>query len=266
MFGPTLERVNSYHSNGVPVKPLKITIDSVKPAVALVCTLLIPQAAFLFDYDNHENQLIEQTALNDAKRIMSKQEKATFQIESFILNLNYKFFHKSCITDNHFRDKRGLVDIVLNDLVHRQLLHQAPDNKSFFGSGRVSTIKTYLKFLPSIKDEERFRKTLSDSYNIDYDEYKMNFELAPLLPPNCKLTPYGTDFLHQSQYALLMNKNGKEFHQSFCEEAICMRDTLLLLDDGHLNQLDVNTHSGSNKLPLNHAGKVIISLCSRVNH
>ena len=181
--------------------------------------LLLPQGVVLFDYEAcFENKSREQIVLSDQNMSATKQEKIILEIEKFIMTLNYKFFHKSCITDRHFRTKRSLVDLVLTDLVNRQLLHQGHDEKSFFHSGRVSTIKTYLKFLPSTNDEERFRNTLSNLYNINYEEYIKCFEAAPLLPSNCKLTPYGSDFVAQPQYAPFVDTRKGSI---LCERIFC---------------------------------------------
>jgi hypothetical protein len=107
----------------------------------------------LFNYETHYENNLTELVFNDVNRTMTKQEKTILQIEKFIMKLNYNFFQKSCITDHHFRHKRSLVDNVLNDLVDRRLLHQAHDDKSFFGTKLVSTISTYLKFLSSTNDE-----------------------------------------------------------------------------------------------------------------
>ena len=55
---------------------------------------------------------------------------------------NYEFFHKTCINDRYFRQKRLLVDDVLNDLVERRLLHEGNDKTTFFETRRSSSIKT----------------------------------------------------------------------------------------------------------------------------
>lgn len=207
MFGPSSERTQSFHANGVPIKPLEVDIEAVMSAINLVFSLLIPQAVLLFDYEaSLEDVPTATVTFNSTSSTKTKQEKSVLQIEKFILNLKYVFFHKSCITDRHFRDKRQLVDIVLDDLVNRRLLHHSSDNKPFFGSGRVSTIKTYLKFLPDVNDEERFRSVLSNMYDIDYQQYKKNVQEAPLLPPKCQLTPYGCEFLRQPQFNLVISR------------------------------------------------------------
>jgi hypothetical protein len=133
LFGVALERSKIFHQNGVLIEPLTISIEVATSAVALVFSLLLPLAALLFNYQTgYENIVNEQTLFSDVHKPMRKQEKSVLQIENFIIKLNYTFFHKSCITDRHFRDKRSLVDNVLTDLVTRRLLYQSPDDKSFF--------------------------------------------------------------------------------------------------------------------------------------
>jgi hypothetical protein len=171
---------------------------------------LLPQAVLLFNYENYnENKLTEQAAINDTNLKMTKQEKSVLRIEKFIMELNYNFFFKSCITERHFRDKRSLVDNVLDHLVERQLLYEGHDDTAFFDTGRVSTTKTYLKFVPSVNDEQRFRDKLSQLYNIEYEDYKKRFENAPLLPQNCQLTSHGIDFIRQPQYESIINKKSR---------------------------------------------------------
>ena len=193
----------------MPVNSLEISMHAVQSAVVLVCALLLPQAALLFDYQGHDNHGPEQAPPSGASRTMTKQEKLFFQIQLFILNIKFKFFHKSCITDHHFRDKRALVDSALNDLVLHRLLHQAPIEKPFFSSRRVSAVKTYLKYLPTAAEEASFRDSLCNHFNIDYDEYRETFVHAQLLPSTCKLTPHGYDFVRQSQYELPLNNDSE---------------------------------------------------------
>lgn len=212
MFGAPLERSNSLHQNGVPIDPLMVDIEAATSAIALVCSLLLPQAVLLFNYGNCcENDSGEQTTSNTETESLTKEEKMIHQIEKFILELKWKFFHKSCITDHSFRHKRALVDKVLNSLVQRRLLHKSEDKEPFFTTGRVSTVNTYLKFLPTPDDEERFRYILLNSYQIKYDEYKRIFSDSPLLPPSAELTSYGSDLFYRPPYQTMINEEGKSF-------------------------------------------------------
>lgn len=129
----------------------------------------------LFNYEAIENKVVEQEAPTNGNRTFTKEEKIVHQIEKFIMDLKFKFFYETCITDHHFRDKRSTVDDVLVDMARRQLLYQGADNKSFFTTGRVSSVKTYLKFIPTADDEPRFRNTLLNPFKITYDEYINNF-------------------------------------------------------------------------------------------
>ena len=125
-------------------------------------SLLLPQSVLLFNYGIHyEHPLSEGEALIDGKPWMTREARNTLRIEQFIMELDHKCFHKSCITDRHFRDKRALVDHVLNDLVERQLLHEVIGDTAFFNTRRCSTTKTYLKFMPDSTDEQRFCDVLS---------------------------------------------------------------------------------------------------------
>jgi hypothetical protein len=191
-------------------------LEVAKSAVALVFKLLLPQGIALFDYEWSENNQTEAVSFGIINRPMSKKEKFIFNIEKFIMELNYKFFHKSCITDHHFRDKekRSFVDTVLNDLTTRRLLQRSIVDEPFFTTGRVSSIITYLKFLPKADDEKRFRDILSSTYKIEYDDYKKKFQSAPLLPPSCKLTPCGLDAIRQPQYHAILNERGKRVSPS----------------------------------------------------
>lgn len=212
MFNPPLGRKESYHANGIPLQPLIVSNEAAKSAAALVSQLLLPQGITLFTYGNNDDNQIEEMLFDDTKKPISKKEKSIFNIEKFILDLNYKFFHKSCITDRHFRDKekRSLVDNVLNDLTARRLLCRSMVDKPFFTTGRVSSITTYLKFLPDANDEKRFRDILLDKYKIEYDDYVKSFQSAPLLPPSCKLTPCGLHEINQPQYGTILNGKGKK--------------------------------------------------------
>ena len=156
IFGEPLQRKEAFHRNGVPMQPLQIDIQAATSAVELVFSLLLPQAVLLFNYAAwHKNQSNEETPVANTKMKMkmTKEGKSAFQREKFIMELNYKFFHKSCITDRYFRQKRLLVDHVLTDLVQRRLLHEGYDETAFFDTGRSSSIKTYLKFIPTTDDE-----------------------------------------------------------------------------------------------------------------
>lgn len=210
LFGFPIERHKAFRENSVPIKPLQVGLEATKSAVVLVFSLLLPQSVILFNYENcNENKSIEGEIVDNINLNSTKQEKAVFRIEKFILDLNAKFFFKSSITDRHFRDKRILVDSVLNALVARKMLHEGHGDTSFFNTGRVSSIKTYLKYLPIAADEERFRENLKRLYNIDYENYKKKFQDAPVLPPSCQLTPYGLEFIRQPQYELIMYEKGK---------------------------------------------------------
>ena len=194
------------------MKPLMVEIEATTSAIALVCLLLLPQAALLFNYGNGcENDSGEQTISNTANEPSTKEENLIRQIETFILEFKFKFFHKSCITDHHFRGKRPLVDTVLTSLVERRLLLKSEDKKPFFTTGRVSTVNTYLKFLPTPDDEERFRHVLFEPYKINYNEYKRIFFDSPLLPPSGELTSYGSDLIHRPPYQTNIDGEGKSF-------------------------------------------------------
>jgi hypothetical protein len=106
LFGPQLERENSYYDNGVPIQPLQVDIKAATSAVALIFNLLLPQAVVLYNYEGvGENKLVN-FVLNDVHMANTKEEKTILQIEKYIIQLKLKFFHKSCITDRHFRDQR----------------------------------------------------------------------------------------------------------------------------------------------------------------
>ncbi|CAM4970814.1 unnamed protein product [Rotaria socialis] len=207
LFGVALEREKAFHENYVPIQPLEVDIEATESAVALVFSFLLPQSVLLFNYENYcETKSSEELVIDSVNMKMSKQEKVVFRIEKLIMELNYKFFFKSSITDRYFRDKRLLVDHVLNDLVGRKFLYEGHDDTSFFDTGRASSIKTYLKYLPNDSDEKNFRQSLKNVYNIEYDDYKKIFEDATLLPPNCHLTSYGLQFIRQPQYQSMIKK------------------------------------------------------------
>lgn len=144
--------------------------------------------------------------LDNRTMMTTKDGKTIRQIEKFILELNYKFFYKSCITERYFRRYRILVDNVLNDLVHRRLLHEGVDETSFLNIKRSSSIKTYLKFIPTVEDKQRFSDDLLRNFDIEYEHYVTIFKQSPLVPPNCDLTTYGRNFMNQSQYHVLMTE------------------------------------------------------------
>ena len=216
LFGLGLERRKAFHENGVPIRPLEVDIEATKSAVVLVFSLLLPQSVLLFNYrDDNDKSPIEELPIDSKKTTITKQEKVVFRIEKFIIQLSYNFFFKSDITDRHFRDKRLLVDQVLNDLVKRKFLYEGYDDTSFFDTGRASSIKTYVKYLPSDEDEKNFREYLMSLYNIHYDDYKKKIEDAPLLPPNCRLTSYARLFLRQPRYACMFRKIGNSIECVF---------------------------------------------------
>ena len=220
----------AFHQNGVPIRPLEVSINAARSAVSLVFSLLLPQAVLLFNYGTHyEHALSEGEALIDAKPLMTREERNTSRIEQFIMEIAYKCFHKSCITDRHFRDKRSLVDHVLNDLVERQLLHEGIGETAFFNTGRCSTTKTYLKFMPASTDEQRFRDVLARLYRIDYDDYKKKFEHAPLSPSNYPLTSYGRAFLCQAQYRSITSGTGRTSSIVFWRRPYCTAEPSLIV-------------------------------------
>ncbi|CAF3302937.1 unnamed protein product, partial [Rotaria socialis] len=181
LFGVALEREKAFHENYVPIQPLEVDIEATESAVALVFSFLLPQSVLLFNYENYcETKSSEELVID---------------------SVNMKI-----ITDRYFRDKRLLVDHVLNDLVGRKFLYEGHDDTSFFDTGRASSIKTYLKYLPNDSDEKNFRQSLKNVYNIEYDDYKKIFEDATLLPPNCHLTSYGLQFIRQPQYQSMIKK------------------------------------------------------------
>ncbi|CAF4093397.1 unnamed protein product [Adineta steineri] len=205
LFGKPVQRKDAFHQNGVPIQPLYINVEAATSAIELVFSLLVPQAVHLFNYaacyDNQSNEI------------------------AVIANMT------SCITERHFRQKRLLVDHVLNDLVERQLLHEGHGETTFFDTKRSSSIKTYLKFIPPTEDEQRFCQDLLRLYNIEYKDYQAKFDQALLLPLHCKLTPYGRDFIRQPQYDSIINNNSMDLNkidanniaisnqpQSFCKE------------------------------------------------
>lgn len=174
---------------------------------ALVFSLLLPQAVTLFNYDpSHQNSSSGEKIASDAKELTTKDERIGNQIEKFVLEMNYKFFYKSCITDRYFRRHRLLVDTVLNNLVERRLLYEGHGETSFFDVKRSSMIKTYLKFIPADEDKHRFRDDLARLFNIEYENYEAIFKQAPLLPPQCELKAHGQSFISQPQYQAVMNE------------------------------------------------------------
>lgn len=206
-FGESLPRSIAFHSNGVPMQPLEITIEAATSSVNLVFSLLLPQAVILFHYETstQTNSLEEKNTI-DTKVMITKEERMINQIEKFILELNYKFFFKSCITDRHFRRQRLLVDNVLNDLVKRRLLHEGHDETSFLDVKWSIIIKTYVKFIPTAEDKERFHDDLSRHFNIEYEKYEANLKQSSLLPPNCELSIYGQNFIRQPHYQTFLTE------------------------------------------------------------
>ena len=206
-FGESLPRSTAFHPNGVPIEPLEITMEATKSSVALVFSLLLPQAVTLFNYDpSHQNSSLGEKSTSDPKELTTKEERTGYQIEKFVLELNYKFFYKSCITDRYFRRHRLLVDSVLNDLVERRLLYEGHGETAFFDVKRSLMIKTYLKFIPADEDKQRFRDDLARFSNIEYENYEAIFKQAPLLPPQCELSAHGRSFISQPQYDAVMNE------------------------------------------------------------
>ncbi len=196
----------AFHQNGVPIQPLEIEMEAAVSSVALVFSLLLPQAVFLFNYEpsNQNNSLDEKTT--DDTKMMINKEQTIKQIEKFIIELNYKFFYKSCITNHRFRRHRLLVDNVLNDLVERQLLHEGHGEKLFFTIKRSTINKTYLKFIPTAQDKQRFRDDLLSFSNIEYERYETIFKQSLLLPPNCELSDYGQNFIRQPDYRMTITE------------------------------------------------------------
>ncbi|CAF1413325.1 unnamed protein product, partial [Adineta steineri] len=99
-----------------------------------------------------------------------------------------------------------MVNDVLNDLVTRDLLYCGDGERIFFETKRSSMVKTYLKFIPTTEDEPRFRDSLLELYNIQYEDYIKQFDQASLLPAKSSLTPFGRDYIRKPQYAPIMNK------------------------------------------------------------
>ena len=197
----------AFHQNGVPIQPLEIEMEAAVSSVALVFSLLLPQAVALFNYEpSNQNNSVDEKTTVDTKTIINKEERTINQIEKFILELNYKFFYKSCITDRHFRRHRLLVDNALNDLVERRLLHEGHDETLFFEIRRSTISKTYLKFIPTAQDKQRFRDDLLRFSKIEYESYETIFKQSPLLPPNCDLSDYGQNFIRQPHYRMIITE------------------------------------------------------------
>ncbi|CAF1233206.1 unnamed protein product, partial [Rotaria magnacalcarata] len=206
IFGGAFDRSVAVHKNGVPIRPMKVTLRATTSAVCLVFSLLLPQAILLFNYESDDQDPVNQEApVNDIK-IPNKQQKLIIKIETFVINLDYKFFFKSCITERHFRDKRLLVDNVLSDMVKRKLLHEGHNDKAFFETGRLSHINTYSKFIPTPDDKQRFEDDLLHFYSIHYEDYLKQFQHAALLPPGCRLTDFGREFLRQPPYQKVLKE------------------------------------------------------------
>ena len=204
----------AFHQNGLPNKPLEIGMEAAMSSVALVFSLLLPQAAFLFTYESStQNNFLQEKTNIDTKMMVNKEDQTMNQIGKFIIELNYKFFYKSCITDRHFRRHRLLVDNVLNDLVKRRLLHEGHDETLFFDK-RSTITKTYLKFIPTAQDKERFRNDLLRSFDIEYEQYEALFKMSSLLPSNCELSVYGQNFICQPHYRMILTE-GKSISSMF---------------------------------------------------
>lgn len=137
----------------------------------------------MFNYNTDDERTMHEHQMFDEKNThISKEKQCSLKIEKFIMNLEYCFFYKSCITHHHFRYKRALVDQTLDDLVSRQLLYSGDESNLFFETKRLSAVKTYLKFLPNTNDEQRFRNDLLQLYNIKYEDYVNKFKQSLLLP------------------------------------------------------------------------------------
>jgi hypothetical protein len=57
LFGPALERTQSFYPNGMPIQPLEVSVKATMSAVSLVFSLLLPQAVVLFNYEAIENKV-----------------------------------------------------------------------------------------------------------------------------------------------------------------------------------------------------------------
>ena len=163
----------------------------------------------LFNYENdNQNKANEEVDVKETKS-KNKQQRLIIKMEKYIINLDYKCFFKSCITEHHFRDKRLLLNNVLSDMVERKLLHVGHGNKASFETGKLSAVNTYMKYIPTLDDRQRFQYNLLNVYGIHDDDYVKQFQCAPLLPTVFHLTSYGFEFLRQSHYSnILHNESG----------------------------------------------------------
>ena len=167
---------------------------------------------FNYEYDNQDK--VNEEANVKKTKLENKQQRLAIKMEKCIINLDYKCFFKSCITEHHFRDKRLLLDNVLSDLVKRKLLHVGHANNAFFETGRLSAVNTYMKYIPTFDDKQRFQYDLLNRYGVYYDDYVKQFQCAPLLPSGCRLTSYGLEFLRQSHYSIILHNESRIFGTS----------------------------------------------------
>ncbi|CAF1298880.1 unnamed protein product [Rotaria sordida] len=106
-------------------------------------------------------------------------------------------------------------------MVKRKLLHVGHQNKPFFETGRLSTVNTYLKYIPTPDDQQRFQDDLFSLYGVHYEDYVKQFQRAPLLPSACHLTNYDLQFLRQPQYSNIIDDEiNHQFNESSDEISI----------------------------------------------
>jgi hypothetical protein len=136
IFGMGLERQKTFYPNGIPINPLEVGIQATISAVNLVFSLILPQSALLFNYDDYnEKTLSEEAVIGNTNLNTTNEDKIVLRIEKFIMELNYKFFFESSTTDRHFCDETALVNIVLNDRVACKMLYEGYDDTGFFKLG-----------------------------------------------------------------------------------------------------------------------------------
>lgn len=244
----------AFHSNGVPIQPLEVTIEAVESSIALVFSLLLPQAVLLFNYDSKQNNSPEEKSIADTK--MSNKELVN-EIEKFIFDLKCVFFYKSSITDRHFRRHRTVVDNVLSDLVKRRLLCEGYDETSFFNIKRSGKIKTYLKFIPTAHDQERFCNDLLQYFNMEYENYKAILKQSVLLPPNCELLDHGRNFICQPHYRMIITERKIILHIVQPLELI-LSNHVPFIDVISSNEYDDRDESLSQQPPVIFSGIILL--------
>lgn len=187
-FGP--EETFSIKHSALPTNfQSKVTIsrESCEEAVNIFLKILMPQHFMIMNCRYYNNTI---------------ETSSELELQTRILRIKYKVFHKTALFGNHGILKnvdKDLIDHLLDRLIRRGILKKG----CYLESERSLKYESYLKYFPCILMEQQQLAAELKKHDLSYKEYQQLYQESETSPATTRVTLYGKSELEKQNMTFI---------------------------------------------------------------